>query len=298
MTRLIVNKLKKHITIILELGKVRITFFVAFSTSIGYLLQSGKLEWKMILPALGVFILAAGSSAINHYQERKTDALMDRTKSRPIPSGRITPLYAVITAVSFVVLGSLIIYFSANITAVILGLVALLWYNVVYTPLKKKFALAVVPGSLIGAIPPVIGWVAAGGYVFNPKAIALAMFFFIWQIPHFWLLLLLFGKDYEKAGFPTLTKIFTNDQLSRITFVWMTALAVSCLLIPFFDISSNPMSVIVMIIAGIWLLYESRDLLTKYFERVIFKKAFIRINLYVLAIVIILSLDKLLLHEL
>ena len=261
-------------------------------------MQSAKLDLKMLIPAFGVLVLAAGSSAINHYQERKTDALMDRTKGRPIPSGRITPTHAAITAAALVISGLVIIYFSSNLIAAVLGLIALFWYNVVYTPLKKKFALAVVPGSLIGAIPPVIGWVAAGGYVFNPKAMALAMFFFIWQIPHFWLLLMLFGKDYEKAGFPTLTKIFTNDQLSRITFVWMAALAVSCLLIPFFDISSNPVSVAAMIAAGIWLLYESRSMLTKYFERVIFKKAFIRINLYVLAIVIILSLDKLLLHEL
>ncbi len=279
----------------LELGKVRITFFVAFSTSVGYLLKSEKLELNMILPALGVLVLAMGSSAFNHYQERHSDALMDRTKGRPSPSGRITARYGFTAAVSMVIIGLTLIYFSSNITAMMLGIIALIWYNLIYTPLKKKYALAVVPGSLIGAIPPVIGWVAANGNILEPKILALALFFFIWQIPHFWLLLLLFGKDYEKAGFPTLTKIFTNDQLSRITFMWMTALVTSCMLIPFFDISTKLISVVLMILLGLWLLVESLDILTKYFERIIYRKAFIRINLYVLAIVIILSLDKLLL---
>ncbi len=292
------KELKKHIEILLELGKAKITLFVAFSTSVGYLLKAGRIDLKMILPAIGVLVLAMGSSAFNHFQDRKYDALMDRTKGRPIPSGRISVRYAFIEAAVMVLFGLALTYFSAGFTAVLLGFTALIWYNIIYTPLKKKYALAVVPGSLIGAIPPVIGWVAAGGYLFDPKILALAMFFFIWQIPHFWLLLLLFGKDYEQAGFPTLTKIFTNDQLSRITFMWMAALVTSCMLIPFFDISTKLISVVVMILLGLWLLFESLEILTKYFERVIFRKAFIRINLYVLAIVIILSLDKLFLQEL
>ncbi|MCL6097979.1 MAG: protoheme IX farnesyltransferase [Bacteroidetes bacterium] len=290
-------ELKKHIGIILELGKVKITFFVAFSTSIGYLLNSAQLEWRMTLPAFGVFILAMGSSALNHYQERFSDALMDRTKGRPIPSGRITATHAVVVASILVLLGSLIIYLSSNVTAVLLGWLALIWYNVVYTPLKKKYALAVVPGSLIGAIPPVIGWVASGGALLDLKILSLALFFFIWQIPHFWLLLLLYGKDYEKAGFPTLTKIFSNSQLSRITFVWMAALATSCVIIPFVNISAHFITALVIAALGVWLLIESRDILTDYFERIIFRKAFLRINLYVLAVVLVLSLDKLLLHE-
>ena len=290
-------ELKKHIGIILELGKVKITFFVAFSTSIGYLLNSARLEWEMILPAFGVFILAMGSSALNHYQERFSDALMERTKGRPIPSGRITSTYASITAASLTVLGSLIIYFSSNLTAMLLGWLALIWYNIVYTPLKKKYALAVVPGSLIGAIPPVIGWVASGGALFDIKILSLALFFFIWQIPHFWLLLLLYGKDYERAGFPTLTQIFSNTQLSRITFVWMAALATSCILIPFVSLSAHFATLLVIAALGVWLLIESRDILTNYLERIIFRKAFVRINLYVLAVVLVLSIDKLFLKE-
>lgn len=291
------NTLKKYLDIFLELGKVRITFFVAFTSSVGFLLYSGNINFGIILPTLGVFLLACGSSALNHYQEKDKDALMDRTKGRPIPSGRISPDGALIYAFVLIVISSLIIFYSSNITALILGWINLFWYNAVYTPLKRINSLAVIPGSIIGALPPVIGWAAAGGYLFDPKILAVALFFFIWQIPHFWLLLMIYGKDYENAGYPTLTKIFSNKQLSRITFIWIAALATSCLLIPLFDVSRNFITTILIIAFGFALVWKSKNILTNYIEKIIFRQAFLQINLYVLAIVLILSLDKLLLKE-
>ena len=291
------NTIKKYLDIFLELGKVRITFFVAISTSVGFLLYSGNINVGMILPTLGVFLLACGSSALNHYQEKDKDALMDRTKGRPIPSGRISPNGALVYAFVLIVISSLIIFYSANLTALVLGWINLIWYNIIYTPLKRINSLAVIPGSIIGALPPVIGWTAAGGYLYDPKILAVALFFFIWQIPHFWLLLMIYGKDYEKAGFPTLTKIFNNRQLSRITFIWIAALATSCLLIPLFDVSRNIITTILIIAFGFILVWKSKNILTNYIEKIIFRQAFLQINLYVLAIVLILSLDKLLLKE-
>lgn len=288
---------KKYFDILFELGKVRITFFVAVTTSVGFILYSGNITEKIILPTLGVFLLACGSSALNHFQEKDKDALMDRTKGRPIPSGRITPNGVLVYAFILIVFSSLIIYYSANTTALILGWINLFWYNVIYTPLKRINSLAVIPGSIIGALPPVIGWSAAGGSISDPKILAVALFFFIWQIPHFWLLLMIYGKDYEKAGFPTLTKIFNNRQLSRITFTWIAALATSCLLIPFFDVSRNILSIVLIIALGFILVWSTRNILTNYIEKLIFRKAFLHINLYVLAIVLILSLEKLLLIE-
>lgn len=202
----LISIIKKHINIILELGKVNITSFVAISSSLGFIVYSGNFSLKIILPTIGVFLLACGSSAFNHFQERETDAKMERTRSRPIPSGLITPFYAFITA-SILSLGGLaLLYFSSNLSSMLLGIVALIWYNIIYTPLKKVNALAVVPGSIIGALPPMIGYAAAGGNPFDAQILVVALFFFIWQIPHFWLLLLIHNKDYEKAGFPTLTK--------------------------------------------------------------------------------------------
>lgn len=296
----IIKKLKKVIDYILnklkvipELGKFRITSFVALSSSVGYILNRGAIEFEMILPILGTFLLAAGSSAINHFQDRKFDALMERTKSRPIPSNRIDPISALMIGVNFILLGSVVLYMSSNSTALYLGWLAVIWYNGIYTPMKRKYAMAVVPGALIGAIPPIIGWVASGGQLFDMKILMVAFFFFIWQIPHFWLLVLIHGNDYEKAGFPTISKIYSSLQVSRITFVWITALVASCFLIPLFNVATKPATFILLFLLGIWLLFSTKNILSSYLEKIIFRKAFIKINLYVLAVIIIISLDKL-----
>lgn len=296
----IIKKLKKVIDYILnklkvipELGKFRITSFVALSSSVGYILNRGAIEFEMILPIFGTFLLAAGSSAINHFQDRKFDALMERTKSRPIPSNRIDPISALMIGVNFILLGSVVLYMSSNSTALYLGWLAVIWYNGIYTPMKRKYAMAVVPGALIGAIPPIIGWVASGGQVFDMKILMVAFFFFIWQIPHFWLLVLIHGNDYEKAGFPTISKIYSSLQVSRITFVWIAALVASCFLIPLFNVATKPATFILLFLLGIWLLLSTKNILSSYLEKIIFRKAFIKINLYVLAVIIIISLDKL-----
>ncbi len=291
------NKFFENIKIIMELSKIRITSFVGISTFVGYVLYSKSLSTKMILPIIGVFILSCGSSALNHYQERFADALMDRTKGRPIPSGRISANNALIISLIMIFIALIVIYLSSNIISVLLSMLALIWYNFVYTPLKKKFAMAVVPGSLIGALPPMIGYTAAGGSPFDYQILLLSMFFFIWQIPHFWLLLLIFNNDYEKAKYPTLTKIFSNQQLSRITFIWIISLSLCSFLFFGFDDSYNTFSVIAIIISSVWMIFESSKIITKHIEKNIIRKTFIDINLYVLAIIIIISIDKLFLSE-
>ncbi len=287
----------KHINILLELCKIKITSFVAVSTSVGYILYSNELSTRMILPVLGVFILSCGASSLNHYQERFTDALMVRTSGRPIPSGRISAKNVLIISILIILSSLIVIYFTTNIVSFLLSLLALFWYNFVYTPLKKKLAFAVIPGSLIGALPPMIGYTSADGSPLDYRILALALFFFIWQIPHFWLLLLLFGKDYEKANFPTLTRIFSEIQLSRITFVWIVSLAICSYFIFIPDHTYKTCSVIALITLSLWLIIETSFLLFKYTEKNFIKETFIRINLYVLAVVTIISIDRLLLIE-
>ncbi len=287
------NYVKDRVEVYMDLCKVRITFFVALTTSVGFLLFSGY-NIGLLLPTLGVFLLACGSSALNHYQEKTTDALMERTKNRPIPSGRVKEESVVIVSLFLIISGSLTIYYSANLTALIIGWITLAWYNIIYTPMKKMNALAVIPGSVIGALPPVIGWVAAGGNWSDIQILAVALFFFIWQIPHFWLLLMIYGKDYEKAGFPTLTQKFANKQLSRITFTWIAALAISCLLIPFFGISNSIISISLLLVSSILLIWKTRNILADYIEKVVFRRAFLNVNLYVLIVIMIISIDKLL----
>ncbi|MEW6651981.1 MAG: protoheme IX farnesyltransferase [Bacteroidota bacterium] len=288
---------RKYWSLLLELGKVRITFFVSLTTSLGYIMFSGRIDLGIILPTIGIFLIASGSSCINHFQEQKFDAVMERTKNRPLPSGRIDSLFALLLGINIVLAGSLVLYYSSNLESLMLGWLAVFWYNAFYTPLKRKFALAIIPGALIGSIPPIIGWTAAGGNPLDTKILIVALFFFIWQVPHFWLLLLLHSKDYEQAGFPTLTKLFSSLQVSRITFVWIVALAFSSILIPLTNISSQPFTPVLLFLLALWLIFESRGILTTYIEKVILRKAFIRINIFVLLVVLLISLDKLILIQ-
>ena len=285
--------MKEKLDILFELTKIRITIFVTVTMLFGFISAAGELNTSAIIPTLGILLLACGSAVINHYQERKTDALMNRTKNRPIPSGRISPHNALKIAFILLLPGALMLYFSSGLLALGLGLLNLLWYNGIYTPLKKVNPLAIIPGSLVGAIPPAIGWISAGGNIFDPQILIISSFFFIWQIPHFWLLLLVLDKDYQKAGFPTLTQIFNPDQLARITFTWITATVVTCLMIPLFGRLQSSFIGYGLLLAGIWLVWNSFKLVRFNKERIYFTAAFREINIFAILVVILLSLDKL-----
>jgi len=210
--------LKNKLKILAELTKIKITVFVMLTTAVGFIAFAGKLNLVFVEVCIGLLLLACGSAVINHIQERHTDALMKRTKSRPIPSGKISVKTSVMLTAVLLISGSIVLYYSGGIVALGLALLNLLWYNGFYTPLKRVSSLAILPGALVGAIPPAVGWVAAGGYVFDKEIIIISFFFFIWQVPHFWLLLMSLDHEYKKAGFPTITKYFSRDQLSRIYF--------------------------------------------------------------------------------
>jgi protoheme IX farnesyltransferase len=287
--------MKQKLDIFFELTKIKITLFVTVTTAFGYICAAGEINTGLIAPALGILILACGSAAVNHFQERKTDALMSRTKFRPIPSGRISPLNALIIALVLIVTGSIILYVGSDLLALGLGLLNLVWYNAIYTPLKKYNSLAIIPGSLVGAIPPAVGWVAAGGHIFDPRILIISFFFFIWQIPHFWLLLLILSKDYEQAGFPTITQIFNHEQLSRITFIWIAATGVSGILIPVFGLVNLPLINYCILGLSIWLTWKSTSLLKPNAGKKYFRFAFKEINVFALLVVILLAIDKLVL---
>jgi len=281
---------KNLLSIYLELAKVRITMAVTLTTIAGYALANGGFTLKMIPPAIGLWLIACGSAALNQYQERHQDAIMERTKHRPLPSGKISEFHAQVFILIITVAGALIILYSSNFTALILSLLALVWYNLIYTPLKKISAFAVIPGSVIGALPPAVGWVAAGGYLLDPKIIILSFFFFIWQIPHFWLLLMKFGNQYEQAGFPSLTNIYSDAQLKKITFMWTVATSISAMFIPFFNISATIYAKIFISILSVLLIVSFADLFAgkKIFN---IKKYFFAINIFLLLVLISIYTD-------
>jgi len=287
--------LNKYLKIFFELAKIRITLFVTVTTAFGFIAATGKINLEIIPVLFGVLLLAFGSAALNHYQEKEFDSRMDRTKKRPIPSGRITPKKVLAISGVLILFGSLVLIFGSNLLAFSLGLLNLFWYNFVYTLLKRKTAFAIISGSLVGAIPPVIGWVAAGGALFDPQILAIASFFFIWQIPHFWLLLLVMDKDYQQAGFPTLTQIFSRDQLSRITFIWIVSTAVTGFMITLFGLVSDFWISLALFISSLLLTWKAFKILADTEDFSVYRLTFGYINYFALFVVLLISIDKLIL---
>jgi protoheme IX farnesyltransferase len=286
--------LMKWMNIFLELTKVKISLFATLSTSAGFILAQRGVSREMILPILGIFLLASGSCALNQYQERQNDQWMERTQGRPIPSKKLSPSTALIISIGLLLLGSILLFFGAHRSALGLGLFAVLWYNGVYTFLKRKSAFAAIPGAVIGAIPPMIGWICGKGSLsFDPQILAISFFFFIWQVPHFWLLLLNFERDYEKAGFPSLTRIFNSAQLSRITFIWIFATAAACMMFPLFGIVESHAIQGGLFVAAFGLVWKSLRLLTANGRKFFLPFTFKMINSYALVVMILLTVDHL-----
>ena len=278
----------------MELNKVRITVAVTLTTMAGYILAKNGIDTGIILPTLGIFILACGSAVLNHIQDHDKDALMTRTSKRPIPSGKISTSGASIIAVIEIIIGSALLYFGSGFLALQLGLLALIWYNGIYTPLKRKTAFAVIPGSVIGAIPPLVGWVAAGGLLSDPKAIVLGLFFFMWQVPHFWLLMLKYGEEYEAAGFKSITSLISKQQVKNSTFLWTVATAVSAIMVANSGLITLVFFKVLIVIASFWLIGVFSKLIlpkTKEFNPFHY---FMRINYFVLIMILILSIEPLL----
>ena len=284
-----------------ELVKFRITVLVSFTTALGYFLASDKLGLGFVYPVLGIFLLACSSAALNQFQESKTDLLMERTKSRPIPSGRISAGSVLIISLLLLVSGSALLILKTNIGTLITGLLTFYWYNAVYTPLKKRTALAIIPGSLVGALPPVAGWLAAGGELFDIRIGAVALYFFVWQIPHFWLLLLLYGSDFKKGGFPVLTDIYSESFIKKMTVTLLAATVLLGAAITFTGAAKYFATDLLIYGASILMLAATYSFNAKSSrshgagttERKDVVKTFVSINLYTLTLITILSADKL-----
>ena len=277
------------------LTKFNIAVLSTFSAGTGYLLAARSLHWEMLVALAGTLLLSCGAGALNEVQEWKSDALMARTRRRPIPVGLITPSEGLLVSLLLLAGGEAVLLLGVGALCALLGAAAVVSYNLLYTPLKRVTAFAVVPGSIIGAIPPAIGGVAGGGRLADGGLLALGFFFVVWQIPHFWLLLLKYGDQYEQAGFPTLTQVFSPGQLSRITCVWMMATAFSSLLLPLFGVVRSLPSVVALALCAAGLTWASRKLLAAG-EGFSPGMAFMQINLFALAVMLACALDPLFVH--
>jgi protoheme IX farnesyltransferase len=285
---------KQRVKAYLELCKIRISFFSALSSASGFVLASSEFRWEMFVTISGVFLLACGASALNQFQERDVDALMERTRSRPLPSNRIRPAHSLYLSAALMFSGLAVLFLTRSLLASLLGLSAVLWYNGMYTYLKRKTAFAAVPGALVGVIPPAIGWVLGGGALNDPRLSAICFLFFMWQVPHFWVLALGYGKEYERAGLPSVSLIFSRKQLERIISQWVFAMLVSSLFVSLYGLVHSSLMNFFVFAASAWCFPQAVKLLGKNEHcprdcRVLFG----RINYYMALVVLFVSFDRL-----
>ena len=224
---------------LLKLTRINMSMAIAFSALAGYIYYSHALDWTALILFIGVLFLAVAATVINQYQERHQDALMTRTKDRPLPAGQLKSRTAIIIAIVMLSAGSAMLYFFTTPITALLGIFNVIWYNALYTPLKKITSFAVLIGAVTGAVPPMMGWTAAGGSILSHDIIFITFFMFFWQIPHFCLLLLKFKKDYEAAGFPSITSLFDERNVQFIIFIWILGTAISTLIFPLFHVISG-----------------------------------------------------------
>lgn len=214
----------------LALCKPALALLAAAAAVAGYLVAAPRWTGGILWAGMGVLLLAAGAAALNQYQEREIDRRMDRTRLRPLPSGTVRPDAAL--ALSVLLCGAgLILLGRGGIRPVLLGALAVAWYNGVYTPLKKRSPMAAVPGALSGALAPLAGGAFAGAPLDDPRLAVLALVLFVWQIPHFWLLVVDRIREFRAAGLPNLLDIFSETQARRVIAHWVLGTAAASLVV-------------------------------------------------------------------
>ncbi len=216
----------RQIAISANLAKLPLCLLIGCSALLGFALSPVTDVAHGVFVTFGIILISAAGACLNCCQEANQDGLMSRTKLRPIPSGRCTVKSGLIQAIVFAVTGVCILLFGVeNHNVAILALFSLFLYNSVYTPLKKKSVFAIVPGAICGCMPPVIGWVAGGGDLVSYSAFILFTLFLLWQIPHFWLIVLHYREDYFKHDLPSMLQYVSKRQLELLVFVWVVAMA-------------------------------------------------------------------------
>ena len=247
----------------LQLTKFRLALSVVFSSVAGYLLAVDQVETKILIGLfIGGFAMVGASNAINQLIEKDLDALMSRTKNRPLPTGRMSTLVAAIIATFLTVLGVMVLY-AINLKTALFGLLSIFIYTCIYTPLKTKSPLAVFVGAFPGAIPFMLGWVAATGkFGIEPGTLFMVQFF--WQFPHFWAIGWMLDDDYKKAGFKMLPS-GNPDRLTAFQIVFYTLWTIVISLLPATSYTGNlhlsiPGAILILII-GLYLLYYAIKLM-------------------------------------
>ncbi|MCO4821178.1 MAG: heme o synthase [Flavobacteriaceae bacterium] len=276
-----------------EITKMRLSLSVVFSSLAGYLLGAEVVDYQiLLLLAFGGYFMVGASNAFNQIIERDLDALMERTKNRPIPAGRLSVNSAFILASVFTVFGISILYIINPQTAMF-GAISIFLYTSVYTPLKTKTPLSVFVGAIPGAIPFMLGWVAAtDDFGIEPGTLFMLQFF--WQFPHFWAIGWFLHDDYKKAGFNMLPT-GKRDKSTAVQVILYTVWTILVSILPVFgftgELQLTIVGAIVVFLIGLVMLYYGFQLFRKRTELAA-RQLMLASVIYITLVQIVYVLDK------
>ncbi|HKX83537.1 MAG TPA: heme o synthase [Pyrinomonadaceae bacterium] len=242
----------------LELTKPRIAFMLVLTSAAGFYLGSTRaFDWVLFANAIvGITLLAFGVATLNQYIERRLDALMERTAKRPLPSGKLTDTEALIFGISLCLVAEVYLGFLVNPLTAGLGLVVIVGYVLLYTPLKTRTSASTAIGAVPGAMPPLMGWTAAANDITLGAWILFALLF-LWQFPHFLAIAWMYREQYAKAGILMLPVVEPEGKITARQIVLFTIMMVPVSFAPYFLGLASIIYLIGAIILGAWFLYES-----------------------------------------
>lgn len=276
-----------------QLTKVGLSISVVFTSIAGYLLGAETINYAIIFQlALGGYLMVGASNAFNQVIEKDIDALMQRTKNRPLPSGRMKPITALTIATLFTLAGLAILY-AINPKCALFGAVSIFLYTSAYTPLKAITPLAVFVGAIPGAIPFMLGWVAATGN-FGIEAGFLFMIQFFWQFPHFWAIGWLQYEEYNKAGLHMLP-MDKKDKGAIVQMIFYTCIMILVSIAPVLKVTGNlyiyPITAVLVFVLGLLMLFYAIKLY-KSESNIDARKLMLASVFYITALPIIYVIDK------
>lgn len=276
-----------------DLIKYRLSLAVTFSAVTGYFVSGRYSTESFFFLVTGIFILTCGAAALNQYTEKDIDARMERTKNRPVPAGRIRPETALAVSIILIISGSLLLGIC-GVIPFILGLLSVFIYNIVYTRLKRITLFSIIPGALVGALPPMIGFASSGAEMPGKEIILFSSFMFLWQVPHFWLILIRNREDYLRAGFRTFSSSFPEYVIRLLVFGWALMTTLSLIILSAAGVALTGIFNYILIGLNIFFILMFYSLLFSKEKTVSVKMAFMLINSFSLAIMILFILDAVL----
>ena len=241
-----------------ELTKPRIAFMLVLTSAAGFYLGStGNFDFVLFINSvIGITLLAFGVATLNQFIERRTDALMERTAKRPLPTNKVSPAEALIFGIILTVSAEIYLAFLVNVLTAGLGLIVIVGYVLLYTPLKTKTSASTAIGAIPGAMPPLMGWTAASNEITLGAWILFAMLF-LWQFPHFLAIAWMYKEQYAKAGILMLPVVEPAGKITAVQIVAFTLMLLPVSLAPFFFGVSGIVYLIGAGLLGIWFLFAS-----------------------------------------